>query len=90
MSHLHADCCPRCQGFVVEDILFDGSGWSNFHVRVRRCLMCARIFEKGKEGGGRVCFWGPANLAGVQLTGGPGATLEDAKCYGARPAGIGS
>lgn len=72
MSHPHADCCPRCQGFVVEDILFDGSGWSNFHVRVRRCLMCARIFERGKE-------------YGVEV-----GTLEDAKCYGARPAGIGS
>ena len=56
----------------MEDILFDGSGWSNFHVRVRRCLMCARIFERGKE-------------YGVEV-----GRLEDAKCYGARPAGIGS
>ena len=64
--------CPRCGGFVVEDVLWDGTGWSNFSVKVRRCLMCARIFERGKE-------------YGVEV-----GRLEDAKCYGARPAGIGS
>ena len=26
--------CPRCAGFLVEDVLFDGSGWSNFSVLV--------------------------------------------------------
>lgn len=43
--------CPRCGGFVVEDVLWDGTGWSNFSVKVRRCLMCARIFEGERQYG---------------------------------------
>jgi hypothetical protein len=43
--------CPRCTGFLVEDVLFDGSGWSNFSVRVQRCVMCQRIFEGEKQYG---------------------------------------
>ena len=45
------DCCPRCQGFVVHEILYDGQGWSNFNVLVYKCLMCARRFEGAKEYG---------------------------------------
>jgi hypothetical protein len=30
MSHPHADCCPRCQGFVVEDMLFRWIGVEQF------------------------------------------------------------
>ena len=46
--------CPRCAGFLVEDVLFDGSGWSNFSVQVQRCLMCQRIFEGEREYGREV------------------------------------
>ena len=57
---------------MVQETLYDGAGWSNFNVVVYKCLLCARIFERGKE-------------YGVEV-----GRLEDAKCYGARPAGIGS
>ena len=40
---------PRCAGFLVQDVLFDGQGWSNFSVQVQRCLMCQRIFEGERE-----------------------------------------
>ena len=43
--------CPRCAGFLVQDVLFDGQGWSNFSVQVQRCLMCQRIFEGEREYG---------------------------------------
>ena len=46
--------CPRCAGFLVEDVLFDGQGWSNFSVQVQRCLMCQRIFEGEREYGREV------------------------------------
>lgn len=45
------DTCPRCAGFLVPEILFDGQGWSNFNVQVAKCLMCARRFEGAKEYG---------------------------------------
>ena len=46
--------CPRCAGFLVQDVLFDGQGWSNFSVQVQRCLMCQRIFEGEREYGREV------------------------------------
>ena len=46
--------CPRCAGFLVEDVLFDGQGWSNFSVQVQRCLMCQRIYEGAREYGREV------------------------------------
>ena len=48
------ECCPRCAGFLVEDVLFDGQGWSNFSVQVQRCLMCQRIYEGAREYGREV------------------------------------
>ncbi len=48
------ESCPRCAGFLVADVLFDGSGWSNFSVQVQRCLMCQRIYEGEREYGKEV------------------------------------
>ena len=47
------DYCPRtnCGGFVMQETLYDGAGWSNFNVVVYKCLLCARIFEGEKQYG---------------------------------------
>lgn len=62
--------CPRCGGFVVEDVLWDGTGWSNFSVKVRRCLMCARIFEGEKQYGVEVGQLKDALCYGARQTAG--------------------
>ena len=39
------ECCPRCAGILVEDVLFYGQGWSNFSVTVAKEITLQDKFE---------------------------------------------
>lgn len=64
------DHCPRCGGFLVREILFDGQGWSNFNVSTYKCLMCARYFEGSMEYGIIVGTLADARCYGARQGGG--------------------
>ena len=69
--------CPRCAGFLVEDVLFDGQGWSNFSVQVQRCLMCQRIFEGEREYGREVGTMADAKCYGARQGVGRRVMVDD-------------
>lgn len=72
MSTSTLECCPRqdCGGFVVQETLYDGAGWSNFNVVVYKCLLCARYFEGAKEYGVEVGQLKDALCYGARQTAG--------------------
>ena len=71
------ECCPRCAGFLVEDVLFDGQGWSNFSVQVQRCLMCQRIYEGEREYGKEVGSLDDAKCYGARQGVGRRVMVDD-------------
>ena len=69
--------CPRCAGFLVQDVLFDGQGWSNFSVQVQRCLMCQRIYEGAREYGREVGTMADAKCYGARQGVGRRVMVDD-------------